>query len=189
MPRGPLLTAKVKEPQFIGYASFHNCMNGKSGIHMNCENFCIRVTGPHKNKISTALALIMCLLLFTGCGSGDGLNRKALSGKITLDGAPIPNGSISFEPLQTGGVSGGAVYTNGEYKIEQKDGLPPGKYRVTLTGDDGSNFGVGAGKMPGDEIMPARKDFIPAGWNESKQEIEVQDSGKNTFDFELKSKK
>lgn len=148
----------------------------------------ICVVKPCKSKVA-AVALAVCLFSIAGCGSGDGLNRKALSGKITLDGAPIPNGSITFEPLQTGGISGGGVYTNGEYKIEQKVGLPPGKYRVTLTGDDGSNFAVSAGKMPGDDIMPARKNFIPDGWNESKQEIEVTDSGKNVIDFELKSKK
>lgn len=130
-------------------------------------------------------SLLMTVVCFSGCGGGDGLNRKALSGKATSDGSPIPNGSISFEPLQAGGISTGGNITNGQFTIEQKDGLPPGKYRVTMTGDDGSNFGVSAGKMPGDDIMPARKSFVPEGWS---QEVEVKDSG-NAFEFEVTMKK
>ncbi len=141
-------------------------------------------------KVGGTGGFILLLVAFwtlglAGCGSGDGLNRKALSGKVTSDGRPIPNGSISFEPLQAGGISSGGTITSGAYKVEQKDGLPPGKYRVTMTGDDGSNFAVSAGKMPGDEIMPARKSFVPEGWS---QEIEVKDSS-NTFDFQVSMKK
>ena len=124
-----------------------------------------------------------------GCGGGDGLNRKAISGKVTVDGAAVPNGSVNFEPLYQGGVGSGAVITKGAYKIEQKDGLPPGKYRVQITGDDGTNFGVSPGKMPGDEDMPPIKQLVPASWNSgSKHEIEVKAEGPFEFDFAIDSK-
>ncbi len=132
-----------------------------------------------------AWSTVVAAVCVSGCGGGDGLNRKELSGSATSDGSPIPNGSISFEPLQAGGISSGGVITSGKFKIEKKDGLPPGKYRVTMTGDDGSNFGVSAGKMPGDDIMPARKSFVPEGWS---QEVEVKDSG-NVFEFQVSTKK
>lgn len=133
---------------------------------------------------------LLCMSLFLGCGSDDGLNRKAIKGSITVDGTPIPNGSINFEPLFKGGVGSGAVISKGAYSIEQKDGLPPGKYRVQITGDDGENFGVSEGKMPGDEIMPAKKQLVPTSWNaKSKHEIEVLDKGPFVFDFPIDSKK
>lgn len=125
----------------------------------------------------------------SGCGSGDGLNRQPISGAVTVDDAPVPNGSVTFEPLFTGGIGGGAVISNGKYSISRADGLPPGKYRISVTGDDGQNFTVSEGKMPGDEIMPAKKQLVPPSWNsKSKHEVEVKDSGSNTFDFKIGSK-
>jgi hypothetical protein len=129
---------------------------------------------------------ILPLLGLAGCGSDDGLNRKAVKGKVTVNGVDIPNGSITFEPLYEGGVGSGAVISQGTYSIAQKDGLPPGKYRVQATGDDGENFTVSEGKMPGDEIMPPKKQLVPPGW---KEEIEVLDAGPFDFDFEIKGRK
>lgn len=134
--------------------------------------------------------LFLFCLVCSGCGSSDGLNRKAVSGKVTVDGVAVPNGSVSFEPLSKGGVGSGAVITKGKYSISKSDGLPPGKYRVQITGDDGTNFGVSAGKMPGDEEMPSRKQLVPASWNSSsKQEIEVKAEGPFVFDFPIDTKK
>ena len=136
------------------------------------------------------LTALLSLVVFLGCGSNDGLNRKPISGKVSVDGVAVPNGSVNFEPLYQGGVGSGAVISKGTYTIEKKDGLPPGKYRVQITGDDGTNFGVSAGKMPGDEDMPARKQLVPASWNSSsKQEIEVKAEGPFVFDFPIDTKK
>ena len=141
--------------------------------------------------VVSSLALLPLFSIgLVGCGSSDGLNRKALSGTVTVDGAPVPNGSVSFEPLVAGGVGSGAVISAGKYSIAQKDGLPPGKYLVRITGDDGENFGVSQGKMPGDEIMPPKKSLVPDSWNaKSKEEIEVKDSGPFVFDFPIDTKK
>jgi hypothetical protein len=124
-----------------------------------------------------------------GCSGSDGLNRKAITGKVTVDGAPIPNGAIGFEPIGGSGIGSGAPIVKGEYRIETKDGLPPGKYRVTLQGDDGTKFGVSEGKMPGDEEMPAIKQLVPPDWNKGgEHNIEVKDSGPYEFNFDVKSK-
>ena len=133
--------------------------------------------------------LLLFCFVCVGCGTSDSLNRKAISGKVTVDGVAVPNGSVSFEPLVVGGVGSGAVISEGKYSISQKDGLPPGKYRVRITGDDGANFGVSAGKMPGDEIMPPKKELIPASWNaNSNEDIEVKQDGPTTFDFPITTK-
>ena len=142
-----------------------------------------------RTDIGTGVLFLFCLVC-TGCGSSDGLNRKAVSGKVAVDSVAVPNGSVSFEPLNSGGVGSGAVITNGTYSISKADGLPPGKYRVQITGDDGANFGVSPGKMPGDEIMPAKKQLVPDSWNsKSKQEIEVKTEGPFEFDFLIDTKR
>lgn len=133
----------------------------------------------------------MAALLTAGCSQDDGMNRKPLSGTVTVDGTPIPNGSISFEPLSSGGLGSGAMIQSGKYSIEQKDGLPPGKYRVRITGNDGKQFASSPGTLPGDEDMPAEtKELVPAEWNASSdKDIEVTDGGPNQFDFPIKSEK
>ena len=136
-----------------------------------------------------SIITIMATLLCVGCGSDDGMNRKAISGKVTVDGKAIPNGAVSFEPLQKGGIGSGAVITAGAYTIAAKDGLPPGKYRVRINGTEGPGFKMSPGKMPGDEEMPPTKELVPAKWNsDSKEDIEVKDAGPNQFDFTITTK-
>ena len=147
------------------------------------RRICLRSkTSRHLSR----LILLSLSITYVGCGSDDGLNRKPIDGKVTVNGVAVPNGSVTFEPLYAGGVGSGAVISQGAYQIAQKDGLPPGKYRVQITGDDGENFAVAEGKMPGDEIMPPKKQLVPKGW---KQEIEVADAGPFSFDFDIQSKK
>jgi hypothetical protein len=135
------------------------------------------------------LAVLAVVAASAGCGTSDGLNRKAISGKVTVDGAPVPNGAIGFEPIGGSGIGSGAPIIKGEYRIESKDGLPPGKYRVTLQGDDGTKFGVSEGKMPGDEEMPPIKQLVPPDWNKGgEHNIEVKDGGPYEFNFDVKSK-
>ena len=39
---------------------------------------------------------LMIACLTTGCGGEEGLERAEVTGKVTFDGRPIENGSISF---------------------------------------------------------------------------------------------
>jgi hypothetical protein len=142
----------------------------------------------HRGWAAASLGLAL-MLVCVGCGGGDGLNRQAVTGKVAVDGKPIPNGSIGFEPLSPGGIGSGAIITNGTYSISQAEGLPPGKYRVTISGNEGNQFQSSAGTMPGDEDMPMTKDLVPPGWNkDGAHDVEVKDSGSNEFNFEIKSK-
>ncbi len=45
------------------------------------------------------ILLTVVILFALGCGSGDGLNRQPISGAVTVDDVPVPNGSVTFEPL------------------------------------------------------------------------------------------
>ena len=58
-------------------------------------------------------ALLLSFLLVAallGCGPGNPLGRKALSGTVTLDGSPLDGGTIEFHPLEGGVQSGGLIH-------------------------------------------------------------------------------
>lgn len=73
------------------------------------------------------------LVLFsTGC---DG--KVKMSGKVTYsdDGSPVPTGTVGFETNTF--LARGAIKPDGVFQVSStgnNDGLPPGKYRVYLSG-------------------------------------------------------
>jgi len=85
---------------------------------------------------SCVLAGLFCLTL-VGCSGGSG---AALSGTVTLDGAPLPDAEVIFEPYdRETGKGGDTVRTNNEGKFtvessSKKAGLKPGtKYKVYIS--------------------------------------------------------
>jgi hypothetical protein len=134
--------------------------------------------------------LISTVLLWAiaGCGGDNPLGRKALQGTVTLDGAPIANGSIDFQPMQAGGVQSGGVITGGKYSIRAEQGLPEGKYRVAIHASDASAGALPAGAMPGDDVPPV-KELVPEEWNsKSEHTIEVTSKSSQEFNFEISTK-
>jgi len=119
------------------------------------------------------------------------LGRQAVSGTVTLDGAPLAQGSISFQPTEQGKTSSGAVVSEGQYSIARDQGLPPGKYRVVINAvKPGTGQTLPEGGLPGDETGPPPEELIPADWNtKSENFVEVTDSGAAEFKHEIVTKK
>ncbi len=70
---------------------------------------------------------VLCVLgLLAGCGGDNPLGRKALSGVVNLDGAPLEQGSIEFHPLESTGVQSGALIRAGRYSIPAPQGATVG---------------------------------------------------------------
>ena len=134
-------------------------------------------------------AVGLCLLgMAMGCGSGDPLGRKAISGTVTLDGTSVKQGVVTFTPMQQGGVSSGAPIADGKYSIAAEKGLPKGKYRVTINASDAKAETGGAAAEPGAPTA-APKELVPPDWSQdSKHEVEVGDNKSYVFDFPIKSK-
>lgn len=130
------------------------------------------------------LASVVCLTWSSGCGgSGDDINRQAISGTAEFEGKPLDKASISFEPAGEGAtIFGGATITEGEFTIPAERGLPPGKYRVRISSASETGETVEA---PGESSQLA-VERIPAEWNaNSEQYIQVEDGGDNKFDFKI----
>lgn len=81
------------------------------------------------------LVTLFLLLLWGATGCGDGRPaRVAVSGMVTIDGAPITRGSIKFVPEQ-GRPSFGQIGPDGHFTLtcyDGKDGALPGKHRVQV---------------------------------------------------------
>ncbi len=143
-----------------------------------------------QKKILTAFAGCASLAFVLGCG-GDSLGRHAISGAVTVDGAPLQRGNVGFQPVEkTSTTSGGAVVTDGKYSIPRDKGLPTGKYQVRINAAAPGTGSAAAGSAPPGAPEAPPQELIPPDWNEkSEHTIEVTDKGPNTFNFEVQTKK
>lgn len=138
----------------------------------------------HRAVIVLAFCSLACAW---GCGADDPLNRRAVSGTVTLDGTPLQQGAVSFTPQQQGGVASGAVIESGQYSIPAEKGLSKGKYLVAITSAQSGSAAQEA--MPGDATPAEATEQIPEEWNtKSTQTVEVGDDIACTFNFDIKSK-
>ena len=135
--------------------------------------------------IAQLLAIYM-LAFVVGCGPGNPLGRKAVSGKITLNGVPLKSGNIEFAPQAADGVGSGATITDGVYSIVTDKGLPEGKYTVRIFAAKPRGAESQANLPPGPRTTPAGVDLIPPEYNtRSRQVAEVTADGSNEFDFDI----
>jgi hypothetical protein len=81
---------------------------------------------------SAACALCAALVLAAGCGRPVAQS----TGKVTLKGAQVPGAEVAFEsPSAPEDAAYGTSGNDGTYTLSYRkdNGLPPGKYRVTVT--------------------------------------------------------
>jgi hypothetical protein len=132
------------------------------------------------------LCSIVPLLAAAGCADPYA-GMTEITGRVTLKGEPLKDGSIIFEPLEKQGTQSGCQIIHGDYKVPRQNGLKPGKYRVRITAGDGKTPAreeeAGA---PGGSTNIVSWDLVPEDWNtKSKQEVEVKAGGANTFNFDI----
>jgi hypothetical protein len=143
-------------------------------------------------RICTVLgpALALPLALTVGCGSGG--KYAPVSGRVTLNGQPLANATVSFQPIAEGSLeapapgSTGQTNANGEFTLMSaggRSGAWVGKHRVRITA-------VAQQATTGDERPPRggwpMADKIPARYNQdSKEEFTVPAGGTDKADFAL----
>lgn len=126
------------------------------------------------------LSLIVAAGMLSG-GCGPQGSESTVSGNVTLDGAPLPDGTISVFPLKDGKAAGGSI-ANGEYSLR----VEPGEYRVEIsrmvdTGEEQVDSDYGNESI--------QKESIPRRYNQAtKLRMKVTPDGEKTFDYQLESK-
>ena len=139
------------------------------------------MTPPVRQRRPLALVLALALAGLAGCSG-----QQTVTGAVTLDGAPVDGGIISFTPKDKEEGSAPAPksgpITGGKYKVS----LPPGSYRVDINWAKKTGRQVGT---PGDPEVPMDEtvEVIPAIYNNPSTLAADVKSGATTFNFDLQS--
>lgn len=145
-------------------------------------------TPEHRARTCRRRSLASCawatLLIAAGCGGPD----ARVSGTVTLDGTALNSGYVTFSAEQPGqsGHASGSIQTGGAYSVQagRTGGLPPGRYRVTVTAREKSAPNPSGGPpAPGKLITPAKYSKADT----SGLVVEVK-PGHNVIDLPLEAK-
>lgn len=119
------------------------------------------------------VAIVMTL---AGC-SGDGMVK--IAGAVTLNGAPVVQGTIGFFPADGQGASAEAVIKDGGYSVS----APRGNKRVVIRGYKkvGERFPWGKDNP----AAPILEEIIPKEFNDDSSLTFEADSNRQDADFEL----
>jgi hypothetical protein len=126
------------------------------------------------------------LLSITGCGRQT--TRLAVEGTVTFDGAPIPDGKISFTPLPgTSSPTAGATIRDGEFQVPRDKGLRPGKFRVEIRAVRET------GKTMRDDLsgetIAKKESYIPKRYNDASTLVaEIKSDEPSRLEFTLTQK-
>jgi hypothetical protein len=135
------------------------------------------------------LVTIGALAILTGCGPSS--DRLAVSGEVTLDGAPLDQGAIRLTSMGTEKLRAtGGMIQNGEFHIPQEKGLPPGTYLVEISAPNLSVPPVVYKGAPGEPALPpTAPERIPPEYNvNSTKTVDVSADSDNHFVFEIASR-
>lgn len=150
------------------------------------------------SSASRLYVLLMSVFLAVHCsgcgGAGDQPALGTVTGQITMDGKPLANANVIFQP-QNGPSANGITDSDGKYELTYlhgQKGTVVGSNTVYIkTGSSGADPDAAATAEGGVPASTGKKtgkpETVPAKYN-SKTELkaEVVD-GANTIDFDLKS--
>jgi hypothetical protein len=133
------------------------------------------------NNRVVAAVIVALLVVISGCGHSE---FAPLTGRVTLDGNPLPTAVITF--ISDGGTSGYAnVDSSGRYiaKSGSDEGLKPGKYKIIVVANKPEVItDRKEAKIPQPITPPRYADPTKSGF-----EYNLTEAG-GTYDLELKSK-
>jgi hypothetical protein len=121
--------------------------------------------------------VVPILLLFALAGCRDGGRQVApVHGRITLDGRPLANADVQFQPDGSLRASSGRTDADGHYELMYKRGQPG-----AIVGPHTVRIWVSAEVVRNPPIIAARFD------TKSELRREVQAGEDNVFDFNVES--
>jgi hypothetical protein len=135
------------------------------------------------------LRLASCCVLFVALGCTSEYPLAPVSGTVTLDGEPLPNASVGFEPIANAGSdagpgSYGVTDASGKYAlttIDDDGGAVIGKHRVSISTYQGGEDERG-------QMVVTAPEEVPERYNEETELVfEVPSAGTDAADFALTS--
>lgn len=122
--------------------------------------------------------MLLLVLLLSGCGMAAEKKTCAVKGKVTWNGAPLPDGDILFRPEDPTKVPEAGIIVDGAFEMQAK----PGTNLVEIRACRPSKF---------DPVMgtTAPEPYIPQKYNtKTTLKVEVASGENAPFSFELKEK-
>lgn len=126
-----------------------------------------------------AVGIVSC----SGCGGHQSSGSK-VSGRVSLNGQPLPDGMITFMPQTPapGLRTVSAMIANGEFAVPAANSLMPGSYRVAVTAQKSTGRKIPAGEGSS-EMVDDVEDYIPPKYNAATT-LSVEITG-DTSDLEF----
>jgi hypothetical protein len=133
------------------------------------------------------------LLVMAAMGCGSGQNLAPVSGQVTLNGKPVAEVAVTFQPVASEGNNApgptavGVTDSSGRYSLkplgDQGSGATIGKNQVKFS----ANVTVTDTSEEGLRKMKAAVQIPPRYWSDSKIEFDVPKGGASNADFQLTS--
>lgn len=140
----------------------------------------------------TRLFIVCSLLSIVGCGGGSTTQYGTVTGTVTIDGKPAPEGCIvSCQNMDTGAPANAKTESGGTYRLYMKGStrIATGEYKVLVQPASLELGHEQAMKMLQEKKLPKiDTNLIPKKYQTyetSKLVMSVRD-GSNTFDIPLK---
>ncbi len=132
--------------------------------------------------IRNCSVFVVVFIVLTGCNSSD---LALVKGKVTLNGKPVPNGTVNFIPDNPGPSATGELKPDGTYALTTNkldDGAKPGTYKVVIVAMEDQS-----GKLP-EEKSPLPAAIVPLKYTSlaTTELTATVEKKENTIDLELK---
>jgi hypothetical protein len=133
----------------------------------------------HPSQI-TLLACTVLVVAITGCARDELLD---VSGRVSFDGTPVQDGTISFRPSDGAGPTAGGLVVDGHYALR----VAPGTKRVEIQEYKHVGMQRAVESDPTSPIVPRTKAILPEKYNaKTTLTFDVRGST-DTADFDLRS--
>jgi hypothetical protein len=124
------------------------------------------------------LALVAAVLAVSAVGCRRGPAKAVITGRVTLNDEPVPQGVISLYPLSRA-PSAGAVIKDGSYRMEAF----PGSYRVEISA--AKVVGQKKNDIPDGPMVDILESIVPAEYNSASKLVQEVKLDTKTLDFKL----
>jgi hypothetical protein len=129
------------------------------------------------------LLALAVLALASGCRGADSPRTYPVKGKVTYNGKPVPNGTITFVSA-SGQAATGEIRPDGSYELKtfrRGDGAVPGEHKVVIVAmeDTASKLPEQRGGTP-PPIIPDK--YTSVATTDLRAEVKAEP---NTIDFTL----
>jgi len=130
-------------------------------------------------RFSTVLSVAVTSLLTFGCESKES-QTHSISGTVSLDGKPLPEGEVYF--ILPGQAPAIFPVKDGDFSGQAR----AGKHRVEINAYRARKEKVGS---PGQNMTPPPENYIPEKFNtKSELTAQVETAGSKQFKFDVQSK-